>query len=761
LITIASIISKASLLRFCSSHSRSDFEPVLASARHTKMPLIQDTTPSLPTEPEDALFLSQLESSMRDEFVGDVRAADFLDELEAMMKYEFFADLPADIEANEDHVVVDAASDDSLYKPLAGEDQIRLLCLEPGEAGELKGKLLHVHLNGNPAYEALSYAWGPPVMPYSITLPNGILRITKSLFTSLIRLRRRGKRRLLWIDQLCINQKDTREKNRQILLMRQIYSSASRVLVWLGEDDGNGRIALRLLEEIGKADTLSLPTKSVSAAWVRANNLPASGDRTWFALLAFWRRPWFRRAWVVQEFVLARDAVMICGDAKLGWKSFTRAYEKMIQYSLLAWGTYDNWYIPAQKAEAISGSISFTVMMETKYSLKTNSMTANVIRSFSERDASALEEFTVSRWSKVPGLKELVMILRENPEATGPITQMYEQLVEANHPDSFNFRHSMCDLLMLFSKSEALDARDRLFAFLGLATDGGDISLRPDYEEPVGSVFLRYAKHFVRHGDGMKLLYQASGVSNREISIPSWVPNWTQPAFFDHNPINMVARYNLSYKAAANTSLQIRLADEEGEIVISGGYVDKVSRTAVNYLGKPDLNDSSDWLLKIRNFFKEADSFFLGRESYVTGEPLFDVQWKTLIGNSSGEVTLTVPKDYGQQYRVSRQMLEGLGVGGSFPSLEGTNSYFKRLFITMMCYKLCETQAGLVGMVPLDTMVGDSVYIFTGGTLPFILRSSAGLLSKYQVVGGCYIHGIMNGEVVRSEKWKVEDVTLQ
>lgn len=40
-------------------------------------------------------------------------------------------------------------------------------------------------------------------------------------------------------------------------------------------------------------------------------------------------------------------------------------------------------------------------------------------------------------------------------------------------------------------------------------------------------------------------------------------------------------------------------------------------------------------------------------------------------------------------------------------------------------YKLCQTETGLIGMVPVDTMVGDSVYIFTGGPLPFILRPNA------------------------------------
>jgi hypothetical protein len=63
-------------------------------------------------------------------------------------------------------------------------------------------------------------------------------------------------------------------------------------------------------------------------------------------------------------------------------------------------------------------------------------------------------------------------------------------------------------------------------------------------------------------------------------------------------------------------------------------------------------------------------------------------------------------------------------------------------------------------MIPLDTMPRDSVYIFSGGALPFILRPAVGFQSKYEIIGGCYIHGMMNREVVRSDKWREEDITL-
>ena len=40
----------------------------------------------------------------------------------------------------------------------------------------------------------------------------------------------------LWLDALCINQEDLRERNHQVGLMRSIYINTDNVLLWLGEE---------------------------------------------------------------------------------------------------------------------------------------------------------------------------------------------------------------------------------------------------------------------------------------------------------------------------------------------------------------------------------------------------------------------------------------------------------------------------------------------------------------------------------------------
>jgi Heterokaryon incompatibility protein (HET) len=56
----------------------------------------------------------------------------------------------------------------------------------------------------------------------------------------------------MWIDAICIHQKDDLEKGPQVALMGDIYRLADRVVVWLGpEADGSGR-AMALIDNIGR-----------------------------------------------------------------------------------------------------------------------------------------------------------------------------------------------------------------------------------------------------------------------------------------------------------------------------------------------------------------------------------------------------------------------------------------------------------------------------------------------------------------------------
>lgn len=96
-----------------------------------------------------------------------------------------------------------------------------------------------VSLEPLPEYEALSYAWEGQTPDQPIDCGGRRLLVTQTCLNALRRLRRKLHPRTLWIDGICIDQKTTEEKNHQVALMGPIYSSAQRVVIWLGEGRDN------------------------------------------------------------------------------------------------------------------------------------------------------------------------------------------------------------------------------------------------------------------------------------------------------------------------------------------------------------------------------------------------------------------------------------------------------------------------------------------------------------------------------------------
>lgn len=74
------------------------------------------------------------------------------------------------------------------------------------------------------------------------------------------------------------------------------------------------------------------------------------------------------------------------------------------------------------------------------------------------------------------------------------------------------------------------------------------------------------------------------------------------------------------------------------------------------------------------------------------------------------------------------------------------------------------TKKGYFGMLIQNAEKGDHVCIIMGSTVPFILREVDVAQSRsttFVIVGEGYIHGIMNGEALTMEGFKVTDIILQ
>ena len=195
----------------------------------------------------------------------------------------------------------------STYLPLDKlTQQFRLLTLFPSTGTDPIDCQLDVHLLNNcPRFEALSYCWGDPTPMAPITI-NGVgSKVSRNLGVALQYLRQPQSPRVLWVDAVCINQLDILERNHQVCLMHEVYSTAYSVLVWLGEASDESDTAMDLLKEWS-----AWPTRTQHA------ETPPILD----SVIC---RPWWSRIWIVQELALARsDPIILCGRKCLPWSDF-------------------------------------------------------------------------------------------------------------------------------------------------------------------------------------------------------------------------------------------------------------------------------------------------------------------------------------------------------------------------------------------------------------------------------------------------------
>lgn len=211
------------------------------------------------------------------------------------------------------------------YEPLE-PNQIRLVHLHAGTPmSPLQCSLTSHTLNDHLVFEALSYTWGDPRNVSDIHCDNKAIQVTRNLTDAMIHLRRETEERTFWIDAICINQGDVNERSVQVQLMGQIYKQATSVLVWLGNPTEDSSSAFNLMDQLHRlaketaVEDLDRPIPKESDL---LETLPKVNDPAWKALDSLLWRPWFSRAWIIQEIAMSRSARVFCGDDNISWHDF-------------------------------------------------------------------------------------------------------------------------------------------------------------------------------------------------------------------------------------------------------------------------------------------------------------------------------------------------------------------------------------------------------------------------------------------------------
>ena len=678
-----------------------------------------------------------------------------------------------------------AATRQYQYQPLADNVSFRLLRLERVPANlRLRCFMMEVSITDltNFEYVAMSYTWGPPSdkVPIQCGDSNQTIMIPGNLYSALHCLAREpwqgvmdtdepiGYDIWIWSDAICIDQSNQDERSQQVQLMRQIYQSASIVMVWLGEQKEANRNLIQLVSNLH--ETLSTVTagqdpKSIDTVALKdAGQIPAPASEDWIKLGDLYREPYFSRKWVIQEVASARKIGIMKGP--------------------LVIPSVAVWQLPALLINTDLVSVVKMAQLE-------NLQLQNAQLQIAPHD-----------W-KLNGLIQasFMSVQRTKLWSQAPMT--------------------LLELLWRFRDSQATDPKDHIFALVGISSDGNHPAYRVDYKREVTELYRSFAWTTIAQYSTLQILSLA-GLQDGIVDLASWIPDWTVApqvwaygmafpgAFQASGMTDGLITHDLDdaaqsppYQNAFATLKSLLLHPSLPLDIPTPGYACLSNNgTILTVLGKvidtvktlgtaqtadeiiPVLNKTStipDWVrskwtpqqLQARwsmmlfgeSTRAEAETLTIALHSYpdyIAGGTMDDALWRTLICNTTftGERIPDAFHDNYLSWRAVKSMLqseenifdatmsEHYAKAKVFDQVHGNAISGKRLFTT---------RRGFIGLAPSRTAPEDIVCILKGSTVPFILRQAG---ERYVLVGECYCHGIMYGEAMQKSDIRMREFSI-
>ncbi|KAI3329621.1 heterokaryon incompatibility protein-domain-containing protein [Ustulina deusta] len=710
---------------------------------------------------------------------------------------------------------LDPRSSRYLYPPLdLGAQTIRLLELSPAEFSVLpiRCQMVEKNLAASISYKALSYSWkNEDVAPDVAILCNSKpIYVSGNLHAALRRLRAPNEVVRIWVDAICINQQDNAERAYQVGMMRDIYQNSTEVLIWLGESGPYDDMGDWIWENEGtNGDDLRGTHDSPNVVRWFGNerdvpklkayfsstleeeralrfdgkrcdifgtfcvlHLLASGvpvDKIWHlrhvsysasivnGLNAIMEKAWWRRIWVVQETVVAQKLVVYYGNMCAPWRLFA-----------LAAVEYDTNRV----RDKLDGFFSHL------------------------KSGQSLMQFT-----------RIIMEI----ESTRVSWQKLEPMVPLT-------------VLRKFRSRLATDPRDKVFAVLGLIRSWGTEKsgqamkgITPNYAIRDYQIFFKTTELLIRNTRSLAALAGTLQRSVDQSLMPSWVTDWNcSPTVNEHIRLGNIQLYSAAEYLSGSVVLHGQSILETQGCLID--KVEYVGRALENGQGRNRARLTvMEWKKSLPTNSEAIE------EEYISGGSLYAAFWRTLCSdlefvqyadklayvrefrklpepiakNEAYERWLTVDE---QSHRRT-SLIGGIWVEptNSEMETESKNAFQYLLECASGGRRFFRTKKGYIGTGPVDMDVGDSVAVLQGSRVPFILRENDGAprrcsghdiqvlfseRSSYQagkgaraqkdetihchdshqhckrVIGDAYVHGIMNGEVKRTNQWKVEPIYL-
>jgi hypothetical protein len=332
------------------------------------------------------------------------------------------------------------------YEHLQNDDDIRLIELAPARLASPGGKLdisiLTFAHRDAPDYEALSYVWGDPSNPVTISANGQDMQIGRNLYDALMHIQHDQQPRTLWVDAICINQRDNAEKSKQVLRMRDIYTSAVKTLMWLGKQNA---LPSSVLDNIQDAiqTKLWIPIMDWTPPRPLGPWIPIPGpprimfdDTILDSLGTLWDQEYFSRSWITQEIAVSSQLILICGSLQFDFNEIIDILKIVCRYSTIE--------------------------------LRNQKMVTDII--------------------------EIRQGIQEPMDGTQGTSEPSEGSKSDSYVDDEEYL-SILHLLELLSRrryQSATDPRDKVYAFLGVSRDSEILNIEPNYSISVNGCKRKY-----------------------------------------------------------------------------------------------------------------------------------------------------------------------------------------------------------------------------------------------------------------------------
>lgn len=290
--------------------------------------------------------------------------------------------------------------------------------------------------------------------------------------------------------------------------------------------------------------------------------------------------------------------------------------------------------------------------------------------------------------------------------------------------------------------------------------------LEVDYRKPVKNIYRDTARFLIiEHGDLLILSYASEPSRTQQSYWPSWVPDWRTPkATSEFSSPRNVSLYN----ADGGEPLHIGVTSDEDSIVLQGIQVDLINahsdkltsygfgsktyqeerdfvKAAWNLLPKtlaPDRSKKATATEVLHPFILTLTAGLDNDSTPVeTGSSLYADAKKWFAEHSGIHTAITISD------RLKLALLSDVD-SGRFHQVFVRACTDRRFFVT---------EEGRMGIGPGALKDGDIVTVLFGGKVPYVLRRSG---SRYRFIGECYVPDLMSGESVQQWRAKSREQTM-